>query len=161
MLLDITIPGKPVSNNTKAWFNPKLRRTMMYKPKQVKDYKNVVQALASAYMDKNKISPTSKPVVVNVYINLKIPKSYSKKRREELLNEWAPVKPDIDNCLKLVIDAISKDPWHQGQYLLENDNQVCEIYTQKKYAEEASVRMTISEAPTVIQEYKNDQIPQN
>jgi len=150
MLIDITIPGKPIPNNTKAWFNPKTKRIMMYKPTKVKEYKEKVNKAISDYMDYRGIAPISGPVSVYLYINIKIPKSYNKKKRLELLNGYelgsapAMTKPDLDNCQKIIIDAISKDQWNKGSYLLENDSQICSIHVYKFYAEESSIRLMVN-----------------
>lgn len=71
-----------------------------------------------------------------------IPKSYSKKRRMNCINgiEKPNKKPDIDNVLKNVLDALNK-------FAYEDDTQVISVVCQKYYTEEEEdyIDITIEE----------------
>lgn len=71
-----------------------------------------------------------------------IPKSYSKKRRTNCINgiEKPNKKPDIDNVLKNVLDALNK-------FAYEDDTQVISVVCQKYYTEEEEdyIDITIEE----------------
>lgn len=94
-------------------------------------------------MLKNSIKTTNSPVLAKICVYVKIPASYSNKKRISLIGTYATVKPDLDNCQKIIFDAISKDAWNKSAYLLDNDNQICKINASKRYAEIPFVRLAI------------------
>ena len=59
---------------------------------------------------------------------IKIPKSYSKKKKAELLGKPCNITPDIDNLVKAVMDS-----------LLQEDKTVWKICASKRWAEEGKV----------------------
>lgn len=80
------------------------------------------------------------PLKAVIHIGTAIPKSYSKKKRETCLaGELAPSKkPDIDNILKAIFDALNG-------YAYEDDAQIVEIVADKKYTESPYIEVTIDE----------------
>lgn len=80
------------------------------------------------------------PLKAVIHIGTAIPKSYSKKKREAcLVGELAPSKkPDIDNILKAIFDALNG-------YAYEDDAQIVEIIADKKYTESPYIEVTIDE----------------
>ena len=68
------------------------------------------------------------PVKVSVTIAVGIPKSWSKKKREQAIeNEILPTKkPDLDNVLKSLFDAMNG-------FAYEDDAQIVEIYAERFY----------------------------
>lgn len=56
-----------------------------------------------------------------------IPKSTSKKKALEMDGRFCLKKPDIDNYVKLVCDALNGIAW-------EDDNEVAEVYAVKRYS---------------------------
>ena len=75
-----------------------------------------------------------------VRIGVAIPKSYSKRKREACLSgELAPSKkPDIDNILKAIFDALNG-------YAYEDNAQIVQIRAEKFYTEDPYVEVTINE----------------
>jgi Holliday junction resolvase RusA-like endonuclease len=69
------------------------------------------------------------PIEVVVGIDVAVPASWSKKRREAALRgEVRPTgKPDLDNCTKLLMDALNKIAWR-------DDAQVVKLAVAKRYA---------------------------
>jgi len=57
-----------------------------------------------------------------------MPKSWSKKKKAEMINKPHKQKPDIDNLLKGLMDA-----------LLEEDSHVHTVFARKIWAEEGSI----------------------
>ena len=56
-----------------------------------------------------------------------------------LLGNISPTKkPDIDNIVKIVLDALNK-------YVFEDDNQITKLDVEKVYAEEEKVYVAIEE----------------
>jgi len=60
--------------------------------------------------------------------NIPMPKSWSKKKKEMMVNTHHKQKPDIDNLLKGLMDA-----------LLEEDSHVHTVFSRKVWAEEGSI----------------------
>lgn len=80
------------------------------------------------------------PLKAKVIIGCSIPKSYSKKK-QALCRDRVLIpskKPDIDNILKAVFDALNG-------YAFEDDSQIARIYAEKQYAEEPFVEVEIYE----------------
>lgn len=76
----------------------------------------------------------------NVLVGIPIPKSYSKKKQALCRDRFiAPSKkPDIDNILKSVFDALNG-------YAFADDVQIVRVYAEKVYAEEPFVEVEIDE----------------
>ena len=74
------------------------------------------------------------PVFMKVIINHKIPKSASKKKRQQMLDdEILPIKrPDGDNCLKIIKDALNGIAYR-------DDCQVVYELAEKHWSENGSV----------------------
>ncbi|MFH7534189.1 RusA family crossover junction endodeoxyribonuclease, partial [Acinetobacter baumannii] len=66
------------------------------------------------------------PTVVKVLFSMPIPKSWSKKKQQEAISTVHIKKPDIDNLVKGVFDALNKTAWH-------DDNQVFMVIGAKVY----------------------------
>lgn len=79
------------------------------------------------------------PLKAQVEIGMKVPKSYSKKKKEKCLNgEIAPTKkPDVDNVLKAIFDALCG-------YAMSDDSQITEVIAEKVYSENPYVDVTIT-----------------
>lgn len=75
-------------------------------------------------------------VVINAYFG--IPKSWSKKKKEQALDgEIRPcVKCDIDNIEKICCDALNK-------IAFEDDKQIVDMHGHKYYSDEPRVEITI------------------
>ena len=75
-----------------------------------------------------------------VLIGVPIPKSYSKKKQALCRNRFiAPAKkPDLDNILKAIFDALNGAAF-------TDDSQIVEVFAEKVYAEDPFVEVTIDE----------------
>jgi len=80
------------------------------------------------------------PVHVSVAIEVEVPASWSKKRREAaLIGEVRPTgKPDLDNCIKLLMDGLNKIAWH-------DDSQVVRLTASKRYGPNPLTEVIITE----------------
>ena len=67
-----------------------------------------------------------------------IPKSTSKKKQLEMLTEniKPTTKPDLDNCIKSILDGLNK-------VAFKDDSQITSLYCQKRYDLEPRVEITI------------------
>ena len=82
------------------------------------------------------------PLEVFVLSCYEIPKSYSNKRREDALhNRLFPTKkPDIDNVLKIILDALNGVAYH-------DDTQVISAHVDKKFAKSPTTKVIVRDKP--------------
>ena len=130
----IIIPGKPMGKQ-----RPRILKTgIAYTPKQTVNYETFVKML---YLEKYAgVKPFEGPVAVEIVALYQIPRS-ANKRRKEAMRRGAikpTVRPDVDNILKIVTDALN------GVAYLD-DKQIIECSVNKCYAEAPAVLVTISE----------------
>lgn len=71
------------------------------------------------------------PVKARIYVYYKIPKSYTKKRVQAIRDglEMPLKKPDIDNCIKVILDSLNGIAY-------KDDSQIVEVIAVKKWTEE-------------------------
>ncbi len=110
----------------------------VYTPTNTKDYENLIREYFKIKYHRNEILKGRIKVTIVAYFA--VPKSTSKKDRENmLLGNISPTKkPDIDNIVKIVLDALNK-------YVFEDDNQITKLDVEKVYAEEEKVYVAIEE----------------
>lgn len=94
-----------------------------YTPTKTKNFEKLI---ANEYiLQSNNYIFDKVPIKVSVIIEKNIPKSAAKKHRAELLSQkWNITKPDIDNCLKSILDALNGIAY-------QDDNQVSSISAYK------------------------------
>ncbi|WP_094366167.1 RusA family crossover junction endodeoxyribonuclease [Sutcliffiella cohnii] len=78
------------------------------------------------------------PIAVEIWFKMPIPKSWSKKKQVAALGEYHIKKPDADNLVKGVFDALNKLAWH-------DDNQVSKVTAIKLYGEVPGIDITVQE----------------
>lgn len=78
------------------------------------------------------------PVSLNMSVYVPLPKSWSQKRKNELLDKPVTTKPDLDNYLKFYLDVLNGIAY-------QDDKQVAEVFCQKLYGKEACVKVHITE----------------
>ena len=111
-----------------------------YTPKKTKEYEDKIRfEFLSSTCDKMPVYSKGIPLKAEVTIAFGVPQSYSKKKREQCLKGLlVPTKkPDIDNVLKCIFDAISND------LCFHDDSQITEVMAEKVYAEEPYVEVKI------------------
>ena len=116
------------------------RQGHAYTPKKTKDYEEEIKfAFMSQNCDRIPVYPKDVPLMVEATFAKSVPQSYSKKKREACLNgEIMPTqKPDVDNYLKAVLDAING-------LAFEDDSQIVVTMAEKIYAEKPYVEIKIS-----------------
>lgn len=79
------------------------------------------------------------PIEIVVEVNYKIPKSFSKKKRQQALDRIIvpTVKPDCDNVLKIICDSLNGIAY-------EDDKQIVHANVWKFYAEQPSVNVRVN-----------------
>jgi len=108
-----------------------------YTPKKTKEAEQNLQAQAAQYRPDRLFEGA---ISINYHIFVPIPKSFSKKKREDaLMGKMHPLtKPDIDNIEKLVFDAFNGVIWL-------DDRQVVEVIKKKSYGQTPCISFIIEE----------------
>lgn len=130
-MINLTIPGQPQGKG-----RPRLGKYTTYTPDKTRNYEAYIQWLfVDSYKGFKPLLGTFKIEVVCYY---QIPKNFSKKKREAIRNgSLRPTtKPDVDNCLKLILDSLNS--------LCYKDDKQCVEATVKKYYTEDMPRTEIT-----------------
>ena len=135
MKVDFVIQGKAQAKQ-RPRFNTHTGRT--YTPNKTINYENWVKiCYLEKYKDKELMD---KPLRVTIRAFLEIPKSTSKKKKQQMLdNKILPmVKPDTDNIAKSILDSLNGIAY-------KDDKQVAELIVYKFYNDTPYVNVTIEE----------------
>lgn len=125
-----------------------------YTPSTTQKYEELVRYSALCARQKNGITkPISADISLGIKAYFKIPKTYSKKRKERCLTgeERPSKKPDSDNIAKIVLDGLNPKMKvdhvqhkavcvHEGLY--RDDKQVVSLKVDKYYSEKPRVEIT-------------------
>jgi Holliday junction resolvase RusA-like endonuclease len=84
--------------------------------------------------------PLNKPISVKLAFYYPMPKKWSKSKKDDANDQgiMPVVKPDIDNCIKGVFDALNKIAW-------TDDNLVVDVWSMKRYSHKPMIAVTIEE----------------
>lgn len=135
MKYEFEVPGKIIGKE-----RPRVNMYTgkVYTPNKTKDYEALIQqyykiAYPGAEMLEGRIN-------IEIIAYLKIPKTASKTKEEEMLQgRISPTqKPDIDNIAKSVLDAMNK-------VAFKDDNQVTKISVEKQFDTEERIKIKIEE----------------
>lgn len=121
------IPGTPVGKG-----RPKFARrgnfVTTYTPEKTASYENLVKLAAAEAMQGRAIIDGAVAVTIALYVTP--PASWSKKKQREALEGaiFPTSKPDVDNVIKGIFDAMN-------DIVFRDDKQACDVSVQKRYAE--------------------------
>lgn len=107
---------------------PRVSRWSTYYPKKYTKFKKDMEALTSEL----ETTPSEKLVSVELEFGIMIPKSWSKKKKEELNNTYCSNNSDIDNYIKAILDSLNG-------IVYVDDKQVVELFAKKIYSEEGYI----------------------
>lgn len=136
MVLTITIPGEmrgkgrprfgTAGGQPRAFTDPKTRSAEAWVRSRAAD------AWAGA--------PLAGPVTLQMSIGVAVPASWSKRKRADALSGaiWPTSKPDLDNVLKLVGDALNGIVW-------QDDKQIVRAEVVRRYVEAPQTVLTVAE----------------
>lgn len=134
MFVTFSIPGEPVAKGRPRFVrNGNFVRAVT--PEKTAMYENLIkleyERIRGPFFEDEMIG-----VAITAYYS--IPKSISKKKKDEILrNKIRPTrKPDIDNIIKIVCDALNGTAYR-------DDSKIVEINADKQFAEIPSVNVTI------------------
>ena len=136
-MLKIIIPGKPIPQK-----RPRFRRmgnfVSTYDPSSTE--KNGLKLLVQSQTNKQ-IAP---PIKMELFAYMPIPKSFSKKKKAELLGSYHVKKPDLDNIEKFYMDLMSGICYH-------DDAEICVKSAVKIYSEDPRVVIHLSTLDADVQ----------
>jgi Holliday junction resolvase RusA-like endonuclease len=115
--LDITPLGKPRMTQRNKW----------YAPPEIQRYWNYANEL------KLKLPHYILGTELTINFYLPMPKSWSKKKRFEMVGQLHDQKPDIDNLAKGFMDAVKSD--------INDDKRIAVLYCKKYWAEKGAIEL--------------------
>ena len=133
---EFKIPGK-----AQAKQRPRMGRSgIVYTPKETLVYENYVKMCYSDYANQFGWLPYENQVRAEIEVLVAVPKSDSKtKKKAKIEGMIRPaVKPDCDNLAKSILDSLNGLAYH-------DDKQVVDLFVKKYYAENAEVRVRLTE----------------
>jgi Holliday junction resolvase RusA-like endonuclease len=136
MTIEFTVKG--VRGKARPRFSKLGASVRAYTTKNDKIYE---QKVRDAYKGTESFIDSNAPLRATIDVYHQVPKSYSKKKRENcLVGTLRPqVKPDCDNIAKVILDSGNK-------IFYRDDSQVVELIVKKFYtAEESYVKVKIEE----------------
>ena len=135
MKYDFIVPGD-VEGKARPRMNTRTGKA--YTPTKTKIYEYMIRmCFINTFPD---YIPIEKRVKCTIFANFDVPKSTSKKNKELMLKgEISPTKkPDIDNIIKVVLDAMNG-------FAFKDDTQVTEIVVRKQYSVIEGLYISIEE----------------
>lgn len=99
-----------------------------YTPEKTANYENLVKVMAHEAMQGRPLIDGA--VGVDIALNVPIPSSWSKKKQQAaIVHQVLPTsKPDTDNCVKAIFDALNGVVW-------VDDKQVVDLRVVKRYSD--------------------------
>ena len=135
MIYEFEVPGKIIGKG-----RPRLNSYtgQVYTPTRTKDYENLItQYFMLKYP---RFKPFEGRVSVEITASFEVPKSTKKSDKNLMLeNKLNPLKkPDIDNIVKIILDAMN-------ECAFKDDTQITILAVEKKYAQSESIYVKIEE----------------
>lgn len=113
---------------------PRVTRFATFYPKRYTAFREAMGVICD-HTKFNKIGVG--PIKVETIIYLPMPKSWSKKKKQEMNNGWKDNTSDNDNYEKSIWDSLNGKAW-------EDDRQIVWNETKVKYSEEGSVIVVVT-----------------
>jgi Holliday junction resolvase RusA-like endonuclease len=138
-LLSIFIPGK-VSGKGRARFARVGNFVRTYTPEKTANAEGIIRTMVAIELRGR--PPSDMPIWLEVHVSIAPPTSWPQWKREAALaGRIDPTcKPDLDNVVKLVKDALNKVAW-------DDDAQVVICDAGKAYGEAEGLRIVVHERP--------------
>ena len=142
-MIEFIIPGAPRGKGRPRVVRLKNGTSTSYTPDKTVAYEELArQRFRQQWPSEELPFPDKTPVGVTITACFGIPKSASKKARAAMLGgqTYPTKKPDMDNVVKIVLDALNGFAWH-------DDAQVIDLHISKTYTErEPFVRVGLNRA---------------
>lgn len=137
-MITFLVEGKPQGKaRARTFYDKRVGKMRSVTPEQTKDYESLIRwsykAAGGKYLGEKLIS-------VDIQAFYPIPKSFSKKKRQAAeFEEMRPTtKPDCDNVIKAVLDALNGVAYY-------DDKQVVSVSCNKYYGVTGCLEITIKE----------------
>ena len=139
-LLKIEIPGSPIGQG-RPKFSTINGHPKAYDPEKSRNYKAYVRMLATQAMKDSGFTMIEGPCVLRIDAYFEVPKSKSKRFREAaLLDQERPTKkPDADNIVKAIQDALNGLAYKDDAYIVH-------LACQKFYSDNPRVEVFVTAA---------------
>ena len=139
-VLSFVIPGQPIGQG-RPKFSTINGHPKAYDPEKSRNYKAYVRMLATQAMKETGFERIDGPCNVVIQAYFEVPKSKSKKFREAALadQERPTKKPDADNIVKAIQDALNGLAYKDDAYIV---NLAC----QKFYSDNPRVEVFVTAA---------------
>lgn len=130
-----TVPGTPVGKG-RPRFARRGNFVQTFTPEKTASYENLVRIKAEEAMNGRQAFDGA--VHVRIDLHVTPPASWSqKKQRAALAGEIHPTsKPDADNCIKVIFDAMNG-------IVFRDDKQVVDLVAKKRYASTAMAKVEV------------------
>lgn len=134
------VPGKPQGKaRARTFYSPQAGRSVSVTPENTVLYENLIkdrylQQANGCYME------AGIPVTLRIVARFLPPKSVSKKRKSDMLEgrELPLKKPDMDNIVKVVADALNGIAYR-------DDTQIVYVIAKKAYSAVEGLDITVEE----------------
>ena len=123
--LRLVIPGEPQAQQ-RPRFTTRGGGPHAYDPAKSRHAKRGIGVIAAEKMAG--LDPMTGPLELTVIVRRTPPVSWSKRRRAEAIGQGITGKPDIDNYVKLVQDALNG-------IVYEDDKDITELHARKVYTD--------------------------
>jgi len=135
------VPGEPQGKG-RPRFARAGNQVRTFTPAKTAAYENLVK-LEYERQCGGKRFGTDTMLVISIFAYYGIPKSVSKKKREQMIaGILRPIKkPDMDNVVKVIADSLNGVAYR-------DDTQIVTAVVEKYYAEDPRVEITITEVKT-------------
>lgn len=137
------VPGKPQGKaRARTFYNPRTGKHNSITPDQTVLYENLIKTMYIRAAHGTRFSGEL-PVSLHIVAQFLPPKSTSKKKKEMMLSgQILPMKkPDLDNILKAVADALNGVAYH-------DDVQVLDMHITKIYGVQEGLEVIVEEYST-------------
>ncbi len=111
MNISFTIPGRPIGKG-----RPRVTQHGTFTPKETKQYEDLT--LRCYLTQCHKAFPENVPLFIGLRAWFLIPKRTSKKRAAIMDGTYRLSKPDEDNLLKIVQDALNGHAYHDDSVIM-------------------------------------------
>lgn len=135
--IELIVYGNPVAQG-RPRFSRQGGFVKAYDPIQSKSYKQLIRLELQPLLSDPDFKPIDRDCRLSLAVYRAIPKSFSKKKRQEAMSgKIRPTtKPDTDNYVKGVLDALNGT-------VLKDDSVVCEIFAWKFYSERPRIEVVL------------------
>lgn len=134
-MIRFTIPGNPQGKARVRTVHAK-GKTFSYTPEKTVLYENLIKI--SYWQARARPFPAGEPIKIGITAFYPIPKSTSKKKKEEMMSgKILPTKkPDIDNVVKSIMDGLNGAAYR-------DDSQIVTLIAKKRYSDIPRVEVSV------------------